>query len=100
MPIDPKFVDVLKFIAREEPLASTLAAHPHLTRDTLRAGLEGLCTNLSEPSRSANGRASSTSLRVRLYSDGAARGNPGPSGAGAVLMDPSGQVIDRLGKYL
>jgi ribonuclease HI len=27
----------------------------------------------------------------RLFVDGAARGNPGPAGAGAVLFDPSGQ---------
>ncbi|HEX8698419.1 MAG TPA: ribonuclease HI family protein [Myxococcaceae bacterium] len=38
--------------------------------------------------------------RLRLYSDGAARGNPGPSGAGAVLIEPGGQVIAKLGKYL
>jgi ribonuclease HI len=38
--------------------------------------------------------------RLRLYSDGAARGNPGPSGAGAVLIEPGGQVVARLGKYL
>jgi ribonuclease HI len=37
---------------------------------------------------------------MRVYSDGAARGNPGPSGAGAVLVEPSGQVVDRLGKFL
>jgi ribonuclease HI len=38
--------------------------------------------------------------RLRLYSDGAARGNPGPSGAGAVLIEPGGQVVAKLGKYL
>ena len=37
---------------------------------------------------------------MRVYSDGAARGNPGLSGAGAVLVEPSGQVVDRLGKFL
>jgi ribonuclease HI len=37
---------------------------------------------------------------VRLYSDGAARGNPGLAGAGAVLVEPSGQVVDRIGKFL
>jgi len=28
--------------------------------------------------------------RLRVYSDGAARGNPGKAGAGAVLVEPSG----------
>jgi ribonuclease HI len=38
--------------------------------------------------------------RVRLFTDGAARGNPGPAGAGAVLLDRDGRVLARLGKYL
>ena len=39
-------------------------------------------------------------LRVRVYSDGAARGNPGPAGAGAVILDGEGRELARLGKYL
>lgn len=38
--------------------------------------------------------------RLRVYSDGAARGNPGPAGAGAVLFDEEGNVVERLGRYL
>jgi ribonuclease HI len=38
--------------------------------------------------------------RLRVYSDGAARGNPGPAGAGAVLLDDTGNVIAELGRYL
>src|SRR5438105_15945083 len=37
---------------------------------------------------------------VRVYSDGAARGNAGPGGAGAVLTDAAGNVIARVGRYL
>jgi len=37
---------------------------------------------------------------VRVYSDGAARGNPGPAGAGAVLTDENGHAIARLGRFL
>ena len=37
--------------------------------------------------------------RVRVFSDGAARGNPGPAGAGVVL-DPRGRVLARVGKFL
>jgi len=36
----------------------------------------------------------------KLYVDGASRGNPGLSGAGAVIIDPSGAVIKRLKKFL
>jgi ribonuclease HI len=35
-----------------------------------------------------------------VYSDGAARGNPGPAGAGAVLVDESGDVVAELGRFL
>ena len=38
--------------------------------------------------------------RVRVFSDGAARGNPGPAGAGAVIVDEQGRVLQRLGKFL
>ncbi|MDP2401408.1 MAG: ribonuclease HI family protein [Actinomycetota bacterium] len=35
-----------------------------------------------------------------LQSDGGARGNPGPAGAGFVLLDASGEVITSGGRYL
>lgn len=37
---------------------------------------------------------------VLLYTDGAARGNPGPAGAGAVLVDPQGNELAALTRYL
>ena len=39
-------------------------------------------------------------MKAILYSDGAARGNPGPAGAGAVLLDENGHVIAELTKFL
>ena len=38
--------------------------------------------------------------KLLLFSDGAARGNPGHAGAGAVLKLPDGRIVARLGKYL
>ena len=39
--------------------------------------------------------------RLLIHTDGAARGNPGPAGLGAVLRDAeSGQVIAELARYL
>jgi ribonuclease HI len=35
-----------------------------------------------------------------LYCDGASRGNPGPGGAGAVLLDPQGREWSRQSLYL
>ncbi len=35
-----------------------------------------------------------------LYADGAARGNPGPAGAGAALVDEEGHVVAEVTRYL
>jgi ribonuclease HI len=47
-----------------------------------------------ERSARADGR------RLRVFSDGAARGNPGPAGAGAVVLDSKGKVLARVGRFL
>ncbi len=38
--------------------------------------------------------------RTRLFTDGAARGNPGPAGAGAVIVSPDGHIQAKVGKFL
>lgn len=35
-----------------------------------------------------------------LFADGGSRGNPGPAASGAVLVDPGGQLLDEVGRYL
>jgi ribonuclease HI len=96
-----KDAQVLRHIAREEPLAATLKAFPAMTREKLTRLLEKLADHCDElPSAPVTHEAPAGMQRVRVYSDGAARGNPGPAGAGAVLVEPSGQVVDRLGKFL
>ncbi len=49
--------------------------------------------------------ASSTSgspgrRRLVLYTDGASRGNPGPSGAGVSILDASGEIVAEVMRYL
>ena len=39
-------------------------------------------------------------LRLTIYSDGAARGNPGPAGAGVQILDEAGRVVDESQRYL
>ena len=34
------------------------------------------------------------------YTDGGARGNPGPAGIGAVLLNEKGQVVSEVSKYI
>ena len=108
-----KDAEILRHIAREEPLSATAEAFG-LSRERIGKLLERVANQLETgtgelPEREAPAAvtapvplpASTAELpRIRVYSDGAARGNPGPAGAGAVLVEPSGQVVDRLGKYL
>jgi len=39
-------------------------------------------------------------VKAILFADGAARGNPGPAGSGAVLLDERGHVVAELTKHL
>jgi ribonuclease HI len=109
----PTEADILRHIAREEPLTATVRAFRGLTRERLGQLLEEAAQRLQGSAGTADEDApASTSSsteespsrgatpRLRLYSDGAARGNPGPSGAGAVLVEPGGQVVAKVGKFL
>ena len=89
--------ELLAFIAREEPLSATIEAFPHVTRERLKKLLARAADAVGEALQLEENGAFE---RLRVYSDGAARENPGLSGAGAVLVEPSGQVVDRLGKFL
>ncbi len=94
----------MRFIAKQESLESTLEAFPSLDREQLGRLIERVAATLEPGSMKTLGSLPRLSTpapaSVRVYSDGAARGNPGLSGAGAVLVDPSGQVVDQIGKFL
>ncbi|MBN9683215.1 MULTISPECIES: ribonuclease HI family protein [unclassified Corallococcus] len=115
----PSLVDVLRHIAREEPLTATVRAFRGLTREHLGQLLDEAAEQLGGGPREAEASAPLTAPesttagievvtpaaggtlnRVRVYSDGAARGNPGPAGAGAVVTNTEGAVVARLGKFL
>ncbi len=38
--------------------------------------------------------------KITIYTDGGARGNPGPAGIGAVVSDESGSVILEVSRYI
>ena len=104
----PDLADILRHIGREEPLSGTVRAFPGLSREDLGRLLEAAASRLAalppEPSPPPRAEPRGPTARVpanlRLFSDGAARGNPGPAGAGAVLMDAEGRVVARLGRFL
>ena len=67
---------------------------PETTPDELRRALEGLLASgltrppVPEPASDA----------FVLYVDGSSRGNPGPAGSGAVIVDATGEELARLGR--
>ncbi len=38
--------------------------------------------------------------KIIIYTDGGARGNPGPAGAGAVVIDSEGKILAEISDYL
>lgn len=38
--------------------------------------------------------------KIVIYTDGGARGNPGPSGIGAVIQDENGKVLKEVSAYI
>lgn len=107
--------ELLAFIARHEPLEATLRAFPELSRGAIGEALLEMAGVAPPPKRPlepkpapptrAPERETAAAIegphpRLRLHSDGAARGNPGPAGAGAVVMTPDGRILERLGRYL
>lgn len=96
--------EILRHIAREEPLTATQQALG-VTRQQISRILQRAAELIDPGERTEGSRRESRTdaeavKRVRVYSDGAARGNPGPAGAGAVLVEPNGQIVERIGKYL
>lgn len=92
---------LLLAIAEHETLERTCAALG-IEREDARRLIRGVAAKLREEKPQASGmrhRAGSEKA-VRVYSDGAARGNPGPAGAGAVVVDASGKVLARRGRFL
>ena len=85
----PKDADLLRVLAKTLDVASLLEEHPEVPRGDLRRILEEAARRLDE-----------TSGEVFLYTDGASRGNPGPAGAGAVLLDGRGKVLGESSEYL
>ncbi len=39
-------------------------------------------------------------MRLTIYTDGGARGNPGPAATGVVIKDDTGKVLSAFGEYL
>ena len=74
-----------------------------LTQSTLQLlGLQEVPYAVSTPQEVeiSNDAINTTLNTAVIYSDGGSRGNPGPSAAGFVIMNSSGEVISEGGAYL
>ncbi|HXL40754.1 MAG TPA: ribonuclease HI family protein [Myxococcales bacterium] len=91
---------LLLAIAEHETLEKTRAALQGLTREAAEKLLRGAARQLQQESPPPEAKKAPPAHAVIVYSDGAARGNPGPAGAGAVLVDHAGKVVARLGRFL
>lgn len=99
----PSLSELLRVIAEEESLDRTLARFPGLSHTDLVGVLLGRpAPSAPSPRVHSPGPVHPVQpqRKLRVASDGAARGNPGPAGAGAVLLDEHGRVLERLGKFL
>ncbi len=84
----------LQALAETLDVEQTLERVPGLTRAALKALL------LEAAARGEATPVSGRARRVIVYSDGASRGNPGPSGAGALVTSADGRVLSRVSKFL
>ncbi|MBS2031030.1 MAG: ribonuclease HI family protein [Deltaproteobacteria bacterium] len=113
----PTEAELLRYIAEREPLAKTCAQFD-LERHELQQVLEAAANRApggeklpaaAEPKKPVQAalplgekKAPTPGAlhKARVYSDGASRGNPGPAGAGAVITDENGKVVEELKRFL
>jgi ribonuclease HI len=88
----------LEVIAEVEDLEKTLARFPGLSRDELRSILvcrgKQLSLELDKP------RAAAAPKIVKLWTDGASRGNPGPASVGVVIESNSGERLFEISESI
>ncbi|HET6923443.1 MAG TPA: ribonuclease HI family protein [Anaeromyxobacteraceae bacterium] len=116
----PVLAELLRFIAANELLPRTLERYKGYDRDAIGKLVAAAADRVEQveaaagdppPARRrpevrksgeerAAARPTEAAGRTRLFTDGAARGNPGPAGAGAVIVSPQGHIVAKVGKFL
>ena len=112
----PEDADLLRLLAKTLDVDALLARHPEVSPPNLQKILQEAADRLEDTSAGKKGsrrtvisagekarpRQSSSAGKGEcvLYTDGASRGNPGPAGAGAVLLDSRQKVLGESWKYL
>ena len=102
-----RLIRVLELLGERLPTELLRAEFPDLTRKAVRSLFQAVADHIrcceEWPDSAADDQEGGPGTRmmgVSLYCDGASRGNPGPSGAGVVLLDEKGEQIFELSRYL
>jgi ribonuclease HI len=102
----PPRAEIFSALAQELDIAEVCRRFG-LTREALAQLFQETAAHFQQKEDADTGRLSvdrapSTTKKGiwRLFVDGAARGNPGPAGAGAILFDPSGEKRAQDYRYL
>jgi ribonuclease HI len=97
---------LLELVGARLPLQILEAEFPELSREDIQQFFQSVaehvreCPGLKEIAAASNHAATAEVRRGSLYCDGASRGNPGPAGAGVLLLDDRGMVIVELSRFL
>ncbi len=91
-----KRAEVLESLARSLDVARVLKEFPELKRVDLRRLLKEAASVMEEREK----KSSTEFSTLRLYTDGASRGNPGPAGIGVVIQDEADRTIEEIRRYL
>jgi len=105
---EPDARQIIRFIADQESLALTCDEFPGITEEKIRQILRDFLGELDKsarPARQAEASAEAATsgagvTKVELFVDGAARGNPGPAGAGWVVRNTDGATVKEGSAFL
>ena len=108
MTADPR--EVLEALAASLDAAEVLRLFPGLDREGLRRVVAEAATRVPPAARDVPPAVPAPEARpsdpgswpkdLVANIDGAARGNPGEAGAGVIIRSASGEVLDRIARYL
>jgi len=97
--VEAHLLEYLRLLARARPGAGTLELPTDLSPENALQAVEAALGALGgHPPRAA--QAPRGSRQATIHIDGAARGNPGPAGAGVLILGPDGGVVDRMHRWL
>ncbi|MEX0668649.1 MAG: ribonuclease HI family protein [Candidatus Saccharimonadales bacterium] len=89
------------YVDGSRELISSSESPDYVWEDALNALKKRVNRNKEQSNNDLSGKDVKKSTKIRIYSDGGSRGNPGPSAAGYVIMTKDeSQILHNGGKYL